>query len=106
MMHRLIMDAKPGEMVDHENRNGLDCRRDNLRFVTNSGNGLNSIHPRPKFDLPTGVTEPNPERFYARITENGNRRYLGVFNSPEEAGAVYQKAYDKQILKEINVQSH
>jgi hypothetical protein len=40
-MHRLIMDAPDGVEVDHENRNGLDCRRQNLRLITHSGNQRN-----------------------------------------------------------------
>jgi hypothetical protein len=31
-MHRALLKAKPGEQVDHENSNGLDNRRCNLRF--------------------------------------------------------------------------
>jgi len=37
------MDAKPGQLVDHRNRNPLDNRRCNLRFATYRENGLNKI---------------------------------------------------------------
>ena len=42
-LHRLIMGAKTGQIVDHANRDTYDNRRCNLRFVTKSENALNSI---------------------------------------------------------------
>lgn len=41
-MHRLIMQAVPGMIIDHANRNGLDNRRSNLRFATSSQNRVNA----------------------------------------------------------------
>jgi hypothetical protein len=41
LMHRLILDAKRGQLVDHIDGNGLDNRRINLRFVTAAQNILN-----------------------------------------------------------------
>lgn len=41
LMHRLIMDAKRGQEIDHINGNPLDNRRENLRFCNHSQNGGN-----------------------------------------------------------------
>lgn len=41
-LHRFIMNAPDGTIVDHINRNGLDNRKRNLRFVTCSENCVNS----------------------------------------------------------------
>ena len=41
-MHRRIMNAPPGSIVDHRNRDGLDNRKDNLRIVNNMQNCWNS----------------------------------------------------------------
>lgn len=42
-MHRLIMGAGKGFVVDHINRNGLDNRRNNLKIITQKENTLTSI---------------------------------------------------------------
>lgn len=41
-IHRVILDAPPGSTIDHINRNGLDNRKINLRFVTPSENSVNT----------------------------------------------------------------
>jgi hypothetical protein len=38
MMHRLILNAGPGDVVDHINRNTLDNRRENIRVCSTSEN--------------------------------------------------------------------
>lgn len=41
-MHRVILDAKRGQLIDHKNGNRLDNRKENLRFCTYIENGRNS----------------------------------------------------------------
>lgn len=45
-MHRFIMDAQEGQIVDHINGDPMDNRRENLRFVTSSQNAQNSRGPK------------------------------------------------------------
>jgi hypothetical protein len=40
-MHRVIMGAQPGQLVDHIDGNRLNNTRDNLRIVTHSQNNWN-----------------------------------------------------------------
>jgi hypothetical protein len=40
-LHRIIIGAKEGEIVDHINRNRLDNRKENLRLVTREENARN-----------------------------------------------------------------
>lgn len=42
-MHRILMDAKVGQQVDHKDGNGLNNQRDNLRLCTNQENQRNRI---------------------------------------------------------------
>ena len=41
LLHRILMDAKKEQLVDHKNCNRLDNRKENLRFATKSQNGQN-----------------------------------------------------------------
>lgn len=40
-MHRMILNAKPEQVVDHINGNGLDNRRENLRICSREENAKN-----------------------------------------------------------------
>ncbi len=87
-MHRLIMNAGKGVVVDHINGNALDNRRCNLRFATASENSMN----RSKTVLNTsgfkGVYK-DKSRWLAKIGIGGKRIYLGTFDTPELAYAAY-----------------
>jgi hypothetical protein len=88
-MHRVIIGAKPGEIVDHINRNKLDNRRSNLRIVDtfeHSRNRTNGYF----LNLPDGVTfhPKNSKKFVARF----RLKYLGSFPTTTAASIAVQKA--------------
>lgn len=65
-LHRLIMGAKPGQIVDHINRDTRDNRRANLRFVTPSQNMMNRKCPN--------------KSGYIGVFKNRNQYHLSVNN--------------------------
>ncbi|MDP3491776.1 MAG: AP2/ERF family transcription factor [Hyphomonadaceae bacterium] len=95
-MHRVIAGAKPGELIDHKNRNGLDNRRANLRFATVSQNmqnrrgvGMHGFRGVSKYHR-------GSKPWMARGTIGGVYRTLGYYATPEEAA----RAHDRAILAE------
>jgi hypothetical protein len=99
-LHRYIMYASDGVLVDHINRNSLDNRKENLRFVTQSQNGMN----REKYSNNTsgykGVSwNPKRSRFAAHIQKDRKQLFLGWFKTAEEAYEVYKTA-QKELHRE------
>jgi hypothetical protein len=91
-MHRLILGAKPGEMVDHISGDTLDNRRHNLRICTNAENQQNS-GPRRGSSKYKGVA------WYARYGKwrvmfnwLGKTHFVGYFDCEEEAARAYNAA--------------
>lgn len=99
-MHKLIMGLSERH-VDHANGNGLDNRKANLRFCTQSQNmhntrlTTNGLVPYRGVSL-NNYNRPNYKiRYTARIRVNNVRYHLGTFDCPIEAA----KAYDAAALK-------
>jgi hypothetical protein len=95
-MHRLIMGARPGQLVDHIDRDGLNNRRSNLRFATKSQNAMNSKRKAQSSTGYKGVIFHRRDGVYtAQIRIDGRRKWLGSFHDPERAYAVYCEAAKK-----------
>ncbi|MCP4599218.1 MAG: hypothetical protein GY847_01550 [Proteobacteria bacterium] len=90
-LHRCIMDAGPTDEIDHRNGNRLDNRKENLRVATRSQNMANTILRKNNTVGLKGVY-PNKKRWMARITVNYEYLHLGTFDTPEQAGRVYDEA--------------
>ena len=104
--HRLLMDAKPGEIIDHINGNGLDDQKNNLRRCTAAQNQANRKQKR------AGTTSKyrgvfwakRDQKWVARIRANGIRYNIGSFASELEAAEAYQQELRKhfgEFVREI-----
>ena len=92
-LHRLILDAKKGQYVDHINGNPLDNRRKNLRICTNQQNLTNAGPQKNNKSGYRGVYWAKSNRKWcAQITHKGNRISLGYFTNKKSAAKAYNKA--------------
>lgn len=95
-LHRMLTDAKGGEVVDHLNHNGCDNRRCNLRVVTQKKNMRNL---QLRVDNKSGVTgvswDANRKKWAANLSCGGVNYRLGRFDSFDEAVAARKAAEEK-----------
>ncbi len=93
VMHRLLLGFSHGDgrEGDHRDGNGLNNRRNNLREATRT----QQVHNRGSAGSTTSRYRgvfwvPKRGKWCAKCTIAGKRRYLGHFDSEEEASAVYE----------------
>ncbi len=93
-MHRLIMNAPKGMLVDHINRNGLDNRKANLRIVTHTQNMWNNGQRVERYSSKyRGVSwHKRQRRWMAVISVNGRARTLGYYRDEKEAARAFDRA--------------
>lgn len=97
-LHRLILNAPDDFEIDHENRNGLDNRRFNLRLATHSMNGANRALPENKTSQYRGVSIYRPRNVWqAQFKLNGHNQGLGHFHDEEEAARAYDAVAKKHF---------
>lgn len=95
-MHRLIMDAPDGLVVDHINHNRLDNRECNLRVCTHQQNVWNSKVRTTNTSGYTGVSwSSTNKRWVANITVNGKPIRLGQYKDIDDAIAARKSAEAK-----------
>lgn len=94
-LHRFLLGAPDGVMVDHRNGDTLDNRRDNLRLCTNSQNQANRQRSRgvsPFKGVCWQKRTNGTGSWKAQLVIEGNVVYLGVFGTDLEAAAAYNAA--------------
>ena len=87
-MHRVIMQLRQGDgkELDHQNRNGLDNQKTNLRIVSRSENMRNNGKFLNSKSGYTGVYWYEPLRkWHAQICINYKNIHLGYFPKKDEA---------------------
>lgn len=110
MVHRIIWQLvtgeDPGELqVDHVDGNPVNNAWHNLRLVTNQENTHNSKISILNTSGFKGVGwRKSHQKWTARITVDSRCRFLGYFDTPEDAHRAYLKA--KQLLHPTTPSHH
>lgn len=90
LMHRVLLDAPKGLVVDHINGDTVDNRRGNIRLCTQKDNAQNVRRHKDKVSKgPKGV-ELRPGRNRWVATHRGV--YIGSFLTEQDASAAYDAA--------------
>ena len=98
LLHRFITGVNdPAIKVDHKSGNSLDNRRQNLRTATHAQNLYNSRKKsNAKSSKYKGVhfskAQAGPKKWHAMIRAPGRSRWLGGFETQEEAAKAYDAA--------------
>lgn len=91
-LHRLVMGVDdPTVVVDHIDRDGLNCRRRNLRVATRSQNAANVAKRKGCSSRFKGVDRQG-NRWRARVMLQGLHLHLGLFDREREAALAYDYA--------------
>lgn len=93
-MHQLLLPTPSKDLTpDHENRNGLDNQRHNLRLITIQQNDLNRPASRKNTNSKyRGVYwEPRGAKWKATITVNNKTQHIGTFKSEIAAAKAYNR---------------
>jgi hypothetical protein len=93
-LHKIIYEMFNGDCeveVDHKDRNSLNNLKDNLRAATRLENTRNVGARKDNALGLKGVSyHKATNKYAAQSTENGKRKWLGSYDTPEEASAAYQ----------------
>lgn len=89
-MHRVLIQAPDGVLVDHRNRCGLDNRRVNLRLADSSQNGANRDYSwRRRGNMYRGVYLRRSGRWTATVRHRGVLHCAGTYDTAEQAAVAF-----------------
>ena len=91
-LHRVVMNALPGQVCDHINGDTLDNRRCNLRIVTLQQNAFNAAKKPSKHGNRFRGISTRAHGYGSQIRANGKIMHLGTFRTDVEAAYAYDVA--------------
>lgn len=90
-LHHFILGKKQGFIIDHEDRNGLNNQKSNLRHCTNTDNQKNRRASGSSKYL--GVSWNKNENIWtSKIRIKGKNKYLGSFKNELDAANAYNES--------------
>jgi hypothetical protein len=91
MMHRMVMGVDDDRIVDHQNHNGLDERRRNLRVASWTENCWNKRKTsiRSSSQYKGVMRDKRRSKWQAMIGYNRKKIFIGYFDDEEAAARAY-----------------
>lgn len=91
-MHRQILNAPKGMLVDHGDGNGLNNQKYNIRICTHSQNSSNRVASRTSSSKYTGVHwDKSCNKWRTEIRKHGKRQFSKLFLDEKEAARCYNE---------------
>ena len=98
LLHRFIMGVTDRRvMVDHEDHNGLNCQRYNLRIATGTQNNANRSKTYGSSRYKGVVWDTGRGLWRTDIRKNGRSKHLGRFTDETQAALAYDAAARKHF---------
>ncbi len=95
-MHRFILNANPGTEIDHQDLNGLNNQKENLRFCSDMQQSANRrVFRKSKTGLKGVLWHKRDCIFEASIRVRRKLIYLGRFADKADAAKAYDVASKK-----------
>ena len=95
-MHRVVNNTPEGKHTDHNNGNGLDNRRHNLKTCTVRGNAQN-LHISKTSKYPGVSFDKSKNKWAVSIYFNTKNVKIGDFTNEKEAADAYRKAESRLL---------
>lgn len=103
-MHRVIMNAKNNEEIDHIDGNRLNNQKSNLRIVTRTQNQMNRKLQKNNKSGYKGVSWcSKSKKWLSQIRINTHTKFLGYFVNKNKAAVVYNEAAMKYFGEFCNI---
>jgi len=97
-MHREVMKAKKGNVVDHRDGDTLNNLESNLRECKHKNNNRNQVKRKGCSSQYKGVYKYY-KQWQAQLYSEGKNHYLGLYVSEKEAGLAYDRKA-KELYRE------
>lgn len=106
-LHNFIMNFNPPKdrtsVVNHINRNRLDCRKKNLEITTYQKNGINKGKQSNNTSGHPGVSWDNGHnKWEANIKLNNKKKFLGYYNNLNDAIKARREGEYKYFGETVN----